>query len=108
VLNKTDEIKQKRAELAVLFGNECKLCIKKFGKNFHFHHIGYKNNEKKHSDFTTHYEYTIYMIPIIRSRVADFALLCKTCHHLITILQAITDNSRFERVVELARKSRRK
>lgn len=106
-MNKQKEIKQKREDTAKLFGNKCKLCLKKFGKNFHFHHIGYRDNEKKHSDFTSQYEYTIYVMPIIQNVPQAFALLCNTCHHLITILQAFKDNSRFERVVDLARRSRK-
>lgn len=93
-------------EAAGLFHRECYLCHKKYGKNFQFHHIAYRENEKKHSDFDSYYEYTVYVVSIIQTRPDDFALLCKTCHYLITILQAIKDDSRFERVVDLARRSR--
>lgn len=106
-MNKQKEIKQKREDTAKLFEKRCELCLKKFGKNFHFHHNGYRNNEKKYSDFTSTYEYTMYVMPIIQKMPQAFALLCNTCHHLITILQAIKDDARFERVVDLARRSRK-
>lgn len=105
-MTQQSEIKQNRQYAAKLFGSKCELCLKKFGKNFQFHHIGYRKGEKKHSDFKSYYEYTKYIIPIIFARPKDFALLCKTCHHLITILQAFNDDVRFERVVYLARRSR--
>ena len=107
VLSKKDIIKERRMEASILFHSECYLCHKKYGKNFQFHHITYRENEKKHSDFDSYYEYTMYVVSIICKRPDDFALLCKTCHYLITILQAIKDNSRFERVVDLARRSRK-
>ncbi len=105
--NKIKESQLERAETAKLFDSKCFLCFKQFGKNFHFHHIGYRSNEKKHSDFETHYSYTMYILPIIEKNPKSFSLLCKTCHHLITILQQIKDTDRFERVVDLSRKSRK-
>ncbi len=106
-MNKQQEIKQKREQTAILFGNKCQMCLKKFGKDFHFHHIGYRDDERKHSDFSSHYEYSLYVLPIIQKIPDEFALMCKKCHHLITILQAIKNNQRFERVVDMARRSRK-
>jgi len=106
-MNKINEIKLKRKQVAILLGGKCILCLKKFGKNFHFHHIQYRVGEKKHSDFTSWTSYNEYVLPIIQKIPEKFALLCNTCHRLISILQAIKDNSRFERVFDLARRSRK-
>jgi len=105
-MNKINKIKLKRKNIAKIFGGICIICLKKFGKNFHFHHIGYRSNEKKHSDFTSWVQYNEYVLPIIENTPVHFALLCNTCHRLISILQSIKDDSRFERVVHLARRSR--
>ena len=106
-MNQIQIIKEERKQVAELLGGVCVLCLKKFGKNFHFHHIGYRKGEKKHSDFSSWYLYSLYVLPIIKKIPDKFALLCKTCHQLITILQAINDDLRFERVVDLARRSRK-
>jgi len=106
-MNQIQIIKEERRQVAALLGGECVLCLKKFGKNFHFHHIQYKENEKKHSDFKSWFHYNNYTLRIIKKCPERFTILCKTCHHLITILQAFNDDSRFERVVDLARRSRK-
>ena len=106
-MNKINKIKLKRKQVSIRLGGKCILCLKKFGKNFHFHHIGYREGEKKHSDFKSGTDYNEYVLPIISKIPAKFALLCNTCHRLISILQSIKDDSRFERVVDLARRSRR-
>ena len=106
-MNKIQKIKLKRKQVAELLGGKCIICLKNFGKNFHFHHIEYRKNEKKHSDFTSWVRYNEYVLPIIQKIPEKFALLCNTCHRLISILQSIKDDSRFERVVDLARSSRK-
>lgn len=106
-MNKLKEIKAKRKQIATLLGGKCVLCLKKTGKGTSFHHIGYRVGEKKHSDFTTWISYNEYILPIIQSTPDKFALLCFACHRLISILQRIKDDSRFERVVDMARRSRK-
>ena len=106
-MNKIDKIKLKRKDVSITLGGECVICLKKFGKNFHFHHIEYRVGEKKHSDFKSWIDYNLYVLPIIQSIPEKFALLCNTCHRLISILQCIKDDSRFERLVDLARNSRK-
>lgn len=106
-MNQIQRIKNKRQQIAKLLGDHCVLCLRKFGKNFHFHHIGYRDNEKKHSDFKSWSDYNNYVLPIIEKIPEKFSLLCNTCHRLVSILQAIKDDSRFERVVDLARRSRK-
>ncbi len=105
-MNKTDKIKLKRKQAAQLLGNVCKICLKQSKKNLHFHHIGYQKDEKKHSDFKSWVDYNEYVLPIIINNPNRFTLLCITCHRLISILQSIKDDSRFERVVTMARRSR--
>ena len=43
----------------------------------------------------------------IEERPEVFALLCRGCHHLVTITQRIGDQSRFERLVWVMTNSRR-
>lgn len=105
-MNKLNEIKIKRKQVAVLLGGKCIICLKNFGKNFHFHHIEYRVGEKKHSNFKSWIKYNEYVLPIIQNFPTKFALLCNKCHRLISILQSIKDDSRFERVIHLARRSR--
>ena len=106
-MNKIDKIKLKRKTVAILLGGKCILCLKKFGKKFHFHHVQYRIGEKKHSDFSSWVQYNEYVLPIVQSIPEKFALLCNTCHRLVSILQSIKDDARFERVVDLARRSRK-
>lgn len=106
-MNKLTEIKKQRKKTAEIFGGICSVCSKKFGKNFHFHHIEYRDDEKKHSDFASWINYNEYVLPIITSIPKKFALLCNGCHRLVSILQAIKDDSRFERLVNLTRRSRK-
>ncbi len=105
-MNKKDKIKLKRKQVAILLGEKCILCLKKFGKKFHFHHIEYRIGEKKHSDFKSWIEYNEYVLPIIEKLPDKFSLLCNTCHRLVSILQVIKDDVRFEGLVDLARRSR--
>jgi len=106
-MNKIEKIKLKRKQVAELLGGKCILCLKKFGKNFHFHHIEYRIGEKIYSDFKSGTSYNEYVLQIIQKIPQKFALLCNTCHRLISILQSIKDDSRFERIVDLARRSRK-
>jgi len=106
-MNKINKIKLKRKQITTtLFNGICFICKKQTRKGFSFHHIGYRSDEKKHSDFTSWVQYNEYVLPIICKMPKKFALLCNKCHRLISILQSIKDNSRFERIVDLARRSR--
>ncbi len=105
-MNQIQIIKNERKKVATLLGGVCVLCLKKFGKNFQFHHIGYRDDEKKHSDFKSWVDYNEYVLPIIPKFPDKFTLLCNTCHRLVSILQAIRDDLRFEGLADLARRSR--
>ena len=87
-MNKIQKIKIKRKQVASLLGGKCVLCLKKFGKNFHFHHIEYRENEKRHSDFASWTSYNEYVLPIIQRLPDKFSLLCNTCHRLVSVLQS--------------------
>jgi len=106
--DKLTKIKIIRNETAKkYFDGVCFVCKKSIHKGFNFHHIGYRINEKKHSDFKSWVEYNEYVLPIIQKLPEKFALLCHKCHRLVSILQLIKNGDRFERVVDLTRKSRR-
>jgi len=106
-MNKLKQIKLKRKQVSILLGGKCIICLKNFGKNFNFHHVGYRLGEKKHSDFKTWIKYNEYVLPVIQNTPVHFTLLCNKCHRLISILQSIKSDSRFERLVNLARDSRK-
>ena len=106
LMTRLSKIKEKRDETAVLFNNQCTICLKKYGKNFHFHHVYYVEGQKKHSDFKSALDYNEYILPVIADNTAQFELLCRTCHRLLTIMQMIKDNARFERLIELTKRSR--
>ena len=105
-MNQMSIVQQKRKCTAKLFNNICYVCEKKFGGKFHFHHVQYRNGELKYSDFKSWVQYNEYVLPIIQKIPDKFALLCNTCHRLISILQSIRNGDRFERLVKLARESR--
>ncbi len=105
-MTQADSIKQYRKKVSNLFDGHCYICLKKFGKNFHFHHIEYRTEELKHSDFNSFFKYNSYVLPIIETMPDKFALLCHKCHRLLGFLQSIKNDSRFERLVDLSRRSR--
>ena len=105
-MSKTEEARLRRNELAWIMGNKCHVCHKKYGKNFHFHHIRYLDTDKKHSDFASNVDYNLYVYQIILHDQGRFALLCRNCHFMITAMQQIKDHDRFVRLVTLAEASR--
>lgn len=106
-MNKIEKIKLKRIQIASLFGGKCYICQKKIRKGFSFHHISYRYKELIHSDFTSWIGYNEYVLPIIQRIPEKFALLCNKCHRLVSIMQAIKSDTRFERLVKLTRDSRK-
>ena len=106
-MNQIQKIKEERRQVAALFGSVCFVCKKSIRKGMSFHHIEYRDKELKHSDFTSWIEYNEYVLPIIQKIPEKFALLCNKCHRLVSILQMIKSDTRFERLVKLARASRK-
>ena len=112
-MNQTEIVKQERKQVAELFNSECCVCLKEFGKSFHFHHIGYREGEKKYKDFKDHssqqqnwIDYTKYILPIIRKYPKEFALLCQKHHKFVEMLIKLKDD-KFEKLIELATRSRK-
>lgn len=112
-MNQLDKIKLERKQVAKLFDGECNVCIKKFGKGFHFHHISYREEEKTYKDFKDHLnqqqnwiDYTKYVLPIIRKYPDEFALLCQKHHKFVEMLIKLKDD-KFEKLIDLARRSRK-
>jgi len=106
-MNKLEEIKKKRVQISKQhFEEKCFVCKKLIKKGLSFHHVGYRKDEKRHSNFKSWIEYNEYVLPIIQKNPNRFALLCQKCHRLVSILQAIKGDSRFDRLVTLASRSR--
>ena len=72
-----------KREVAKLFGNECYVCHKRYGKGFAFHHLFYVKGEITFKNFGDTYKYHEFLLHIIRHRPKGFLLVCKTHHHLI-------------------------
>lgn len=87
-MNKKEMVKKYKRQVATeLFNSECYVCHKRYGKNFHFHHLTYKDNEKTYGDFKNNYSYQLYILPIIEDRPLDFELLCNRHHYLVEQLE---------------------
>lgn len=99
-------LRKKRIEAAEALGGRCAICEKKFGKRFQFHHVYYPDGWLVHSDFSSNARYNEYILPKIVTNPEIFRLLCHTCHRLVSIIQSIKDDGRFERLVATARESR--
>ena len=104
-INKKEEIKKYKRQVAILFNSECYVCKKKYGKRFHFHHLTYRDNEKTYRDFKSNYNYQVYILPIIEERPRDFELLCFKHHYLVEILKRFK-SERLERLFVVVRKSK--
>ena len=104
-MTRIKEIKKQRKHVAQLLGGKCQVCKKKFGKNFHFHHIKYQKGEKKYSNFKNWYDYQDYVLDYIIEHLDQFALLCRAHHRFLEMLKALK-SPKFERLIELTIKSR--
>jgi len=63
-----------------LFGGQCFVCERNYGKGFAFHHYDYVKGRKKWSDFKSTVEYHRYLLPEIVNEPWRFVLLCKRHH----------------------------
>ena len=82
----SDSLKRKIAAKKQ-FDLKCKVCHKKYGKFFTFHHKQYIAGEKIYKDFKTTYDYNLYILPIVDKDPNRFALLCKGHHTLVEKLK---------------------
>lgn len=112
-MNQTEKIKEERRQVAILFGSICSVCSKPFGKAFHFHHVSYREGEKTYKCFKEHssqqrnwIDYTNYILPIIKKYPEEFALLCQKHHKFVEMLIKLKED-KFEKLIELARRSRK-
>jgi len=111
-MNKLNEIKQQRKKIAEILGGRCKVCCKKFGKAFHFHHVVYRLGEKTYKDFESSksiknwIEYTEYILPIIKQYPKEFELLCQKHHRFVEMLIALKGN-KFKKLITIVKRSRK-
>lgn len=103
-MNKKEIIKKYRRYVAKLFNSECYVCHKKYGKNFQFHHLTYRDDEKTYRDFKNNNDYQLYILPTIESTPIFFVLLCHKHHYLIEHLKRFKPD-RLERLFDVTRKS---
>ena len=87
------------------FDLRCKVCHKKFGKNFTFHHKEYISGELIYKNFKTTYDYNLYILPIIDKDPNRFTLLCKGHHILVEKLKRFKLD-KLERLFEVVRDSK--
>ena len=99
-------VRQMRKETAALFGSQCYVCRRPFGRHFSIHHLRYPPGWRRHSDFPSSTAYNEYVLPLIRQRPDVFLLLCRGCHRMVSITQRIADQSRFERLLTVMQRSR--
>ncbi len=87
--NKKEESDTLKRKIAAKphFDLKCKVCYKKFGKNFTFHHKKYLTGEKIYKDFKTTYDYNLYILPRIDGDPNRFTLLCVGHHNLVEKLK---------------------
>lgn len=104
-MNQKEEIKKYRQQVAILYNSECYVCKKKFGKGFTFHHKKYYTHEKTYKDFKNANRYQFYILPIIKKRPRDFALLCYKHHYMVERLKRFNKDN-FKRLVKVVEDSK--
>lgn len=99
--NKKEESDKLKRKIAAKpqFDLKCRICDKKFGKGFLFHHRRYVDGEKTWRDFKTTYDYNLYILPRVDEDPNRFRLFCKK-HHNAVEMGKKWKKERFERYVE--------
>tara|TARA_R100000406_G_C3098382_1_gene121298 strand:- start:885 stop:1208 length:324 start_codon:yes stop_codon:yes gene_type:complete len=69
------------------FDLKCRVCHKKYGKNFTFHHKKYVTGEQIYKDFRSTHDYNLYILPRIEQDPNRFVLLCGAHHTLVEKLK---------------------
>ena len=103
-MNKKDDIKKYKRQVAKIFASECYICGKRYGKNFQFHHIRYREGNKTYRDFHSNTAYQSYILPIIHDNPWDFELLCHKHHYLLEQLKRFKPE-RLERLFDVVMRS---
>ena len=102
--SKKEIVKKYKRQVAKIFASQCYVCGKRYGKNFHFHHVRYRADTKTYRDFTTNISYQSYILPIIHDAPWDFELLCHKHHYLIEQLKRFKPERR-DRLFDVIRRS---
>jgi len=109
-LNKKDKVNEIKKRVGERFNGRCEIChIEWSPRGMTFHHISYKDTDKKHSDFGKGYDgmldYYVYLEPLILAEPERFAYLCNTHHQVITrFLRFSVDKQ--DRIFDLIKRSR--
>ena len=105
--NKKEESDTLKRKIAAKpqFDLKCRVCHKKFGKYFVFHHKEYITGEKTYKDFKTTYDYNLYILPIIDKDPNRFRLFCKGHHSLVEKLKRLKKD-KFARLSECVMESK--
>ena len=103
-MNKKEYTEKYRRQVAELFSSVCYVYSKRYGKNFHFHHVTYRADTKTCRDFTTNISYQSYILPIIHDTPWDYELPYHKYHHLVEILKKFKPE-RLERLFCVVRRS---
>ena len=104
-MNKKEMVKKYKWQVATLFDSECYVCGKRYGKNFQFHHLTYRGNEKTYKDFKNNDDYQLYILPIIEGAPIYFELLCHKHHYLVEQLKRFKPE-RLDRLFDVIRRSK--
>ena len=100
------ELRVEKEAVAKLFQSRCYVCRRKYGKKFTFHHKTYTDGEKHYADFNGNQrEYLEYILPIIRKKPKQYALLCGR-HHIAVEIGKRYNADTFERLIRLVKQSR--
>ena len=98
-MSRKEDVRAKKAIVAKLFGSECYVCHRKFGKGFTFHHLYYLPTEKYYKDFKNGDDYNEYIVEIVKKNPKQFLLLCKK-HHIVVEWMLMYKPETFKRLLK--------
>jgi len=104
--HRLEELKLEKRTLAKLFQFKCRICLRGYGKGFTFHHKEYIEGELSYRDFDVGREYLEYILPQVRSKPKQYALLCRKCHWIIEKNKKF-GQEKWNRIDKLVRESNR-
>ena len=101
-----EKLSRLRFRAAQQYGLQCFVCHRPYGPRFQFHHVEYPSGWKTYRDFKTNAKYNEYIMPRIMEHPDVFLLLCKSCHELVSAVQRVRGQGKFERLLDACRRSR--
>ena len=105
-MNKKEEIKKLRDDVANYYDSVCAVCLRK-KKVMQFHHKVYQDGELTHKDFKNNLDYQLHILPIICKRPSDFVYVCRSDHWKITkATKSKETRLQIERLVEIVRRTK--